>query len=749
MANEIRDAFNAVYVDGPSGSPTEPQKAEIRSIGGVIQGVTDDLTARLGEVEGIAGGLPGEVDALEERVDAVEDTVESGVKPAKKSVRLLVESATAPSAMTAGATLDGLVLVANDRVARAVSPADAINGVYVVQAAGAAIRASDMDTEAKLVAARFDVDAGTHASEVWSVQTPAPIVVGTTVITIEKTTSANLTTAEVQAARVGASTTYPTLGDHINAIEASVSTAVNAGVADLANIQEIIGCDGVPVTGSSLSAGVYVFSTPVDGTGPLEGVDIFCKITGTIKIQSWTKSGDDFTRKRSASVVIGSAGLHNLTPADFGAFPLDDGDYVGFYAPASLGAFITGAASSRGGYYNAAGDVSAFTDSATTTTVQLQVAFSVPKKTFSGEVFEEIGDDASYAAEAIDQIRDILAGSQIIGKTGTPATGLNISAVTYVRNEPATGNGIVDSVEFYSAAISDLTFGVFDKVGDVFTRVGPGVMVTSVVGLNTVAFDRMVIEPGQYLGATVGVAGGLTYINTADSLGYYNATAALVDGAFTDTAPSLNAQIQWKFTLKTLQALSHVSRWAAKNLAFFGDSITDIGTWHDQLCTYLGAIKALDVAVSGSGVAGLLTNVNSGSFTTIDAAIIFTGTNDYGNGMTLGTIADSTATTSFYGYYKKAIEQFLTWKPTLKIILMTPLRRQTMTAVGGGAALGAYVTAIKEIAALYACPVLDLHNVSGLNAINMATWTTDGLHPTAAGQTALIADPAKGFFDSI
>ncbi|MER9768859.1 hypothetical protein NKJ09_22665 [Mesorhizobium sp. M0189] len=156
-----------------------------------------------GEVAGLNQRVTDVDTALGTRLTAVEQLALSGVRPAKQSVRLLVTTATAPASMTAGATLDGLVLVANDRVARATSAGAIADGVYVVQASGAAIRSTDMDSEADVIGARFDVDAGTHASETWTLSNLAPISVDLTVLIFVKSGSANATTAEVLAARDG------------------------------------------------------------------------------------------------------------------------------------------------------------------------------------------------------------------------------------------------------------------------------------------------------------------------------------------------------------------------------------------------------------------------------------------------------------------------------------------------------------------------------------------------------------------
>ncbi|MER8437041.1 SGNH/GDSL hydrolase family protein [Mesorhizobium sp. M1312] len=209
------------------------------------------LDQRVDTVETTVASLPGEVAERGDRVDDVEALALSGVKPAKQSVRLLVTTATDPATMTSGSTLDGLTLAANDRVARATPSGAAADGVYVVQASGAAIRSTDMDTEADLIGARFDVDAGTHAAETWAVSTAAPITVGTTVLTLIKTSSANATTAEVQAARG----TSPNLGARLDLLDSS------SGVASTLAQIEGLSIATAKITEGSGSVTPYVYRT--------------------------------------------------------------------------------------------------------------------------------------------------------------------------------------------------------------------------------------------------------------------------------------------------------------------------------------------------------------------------------------------------------------------------------------------------------------------------------------------------------
>lgn len=79
MANEIRDAFNTVFADGPTGSPSQPVKSRIRQeVGAVIQQQVDakassaDLTTAMddekSERETADTALGGRIDSVEELV---------------------------------------------------------------------------------------------------------------------------------------------------------------------------------------------------------------------------------------------------------------------------------------------------------------------------------------------------------------------------------------------------------------------------------------------------------------------------------------------------------------------------------------------------------------------------------------------------------------------------------------------------------------------------------------------------------
>lgn len=91
---------------------------------------------------------------------------------------------TLASGLVDGVTIDGVVLATGDRVLVKDQSAGEENGIYIVAASGAASRASDADTGAKLVNASVYVAEGTvSADKQYTCTTNAPITLGSTTIT--------------------------------------------------------------------------------------------------------------------------------------------------------------------------------------------------------------------------------------------------------------------------------------------------------------------------------------------------------------------------------------------------------------------------------------------------------------------------------------------------------------------------------------------------------------------------------------
>lgn len=224
------------------------------------------------------------------------------------------------------------------------------------------------------------------------------------------------------------------------------------------------------------------------------------------------------------------------------------------------------------------------------------------------------------------------------------------------------------------------------------------------------------------------------------------------DGQLTNAKPSL---------IEVSMSQKVESIWNSKNALSLGDSIvaqdgvvyggtsTIAKGYQTILKEKLGFSSILNKGISGAPMAngtangaGTNTTGKNQTYTSQDLVIIAAGTNDFKLNVALGTqgiIGDTTFdTNTFYGAYRDLIEFILKAKPTIRIVLFTPLQRDNSGydvnfSNTSGHKLIDYVNAIKNIGQMYSVPVVDLYNNSGITKLNLATYTIDGLHPNDAG----------------
>lgn len=234
------------------------------------------------------------------------------------------------------------------------------------------------------------------------------------------------------------------------------------------------------------------------------------------------------------------------------------------------------------------------------------------------------------------------------------------------------------------------------------------------------------------------------------------------------------------------------SIFAGKKVLCFGDSITEFGTYPQQIGSRLGA-TGYNVGFGGcrwakhtnalydpfsmyrvadyiatENLAGLMdaaialrdssqaddntaqvARLQSLDFTTVDYVTIFYGTNDFAGGTPnpIGTESDTTGDT-VKGAINLTLDKLLTKYPNLKIVLVTPIWRARQNTGDGlesdsnpnslGLYLRDYVEAIKDMGKKYHLPVLDLYNTSGINKYTKNLYlSSDELHPNSAGYTHL------------
>jgi hypothetical protein len=210
----------------------------------------------------------------------------------KASVRV---ATTANITLSGTQTIDGVAVVAGDRVLVKNQNTGSQNGIYTV-AAGSWSRASDADTTAKVTAGLFTfVTEGTvNADSGWVITTNDEIVLGTTALAFAQFSGAGQITA-------GAGLTKN--GNTIDAVGTAGRIVVNADNIDL---------DTVSQSDSSGSAGVtFVQSVTRDSYGRVTGVttaDVKDATTSVKGIASFDSG--DFSVS-SGSVSIKASGVDN------------------------------------------------------------------------------------------------------------------------------------------------------------------------------------------------------------------------------------------------------------------------------------------------------------------------------------------------------------------------------------------------------------------------------------------------------
>ena len=230
-------------------------------------------------------------------------------------------------------------------------------------------------------------------------------------------------------------------------------------------------------------------------------------------------------------------------------------------------------------------------------------------------------------------------------------------------------------------------------------------------------------------------------------------------------------------------AYAFVHPWMQKRVAYFGDSITDprndgskLKYWN-YLQQWLG-ITPYMYAVSGrqwNDIPRQADKLQAEHGDSVDAILIFIGTNDYNNGVPIGEWYDVKEEQVMYGHgqpkqlvtrerrYMRmdpdtyrgriniALDKVKRMYPEKQVVLLTPIHRAQFHRNEKnwqitedytnqcGIYLEEYINAVKEAGNIWAVPVIDLNAVSGLYPMMdehvqyFKDGATDRLHPNDKG----------------
>ena len=179
----------------------------------------------------------------------------------------------------------------------------------------------------------------------------------------------------------------------------------------------------------------------------------------------------------------------------------------------------------------------------------------------------------------------------------------------------------------------------------------------------------------------------------------------------------------------------------------YGDSIVEQNKWQPFLIDSFG-FSHTNLGISSTTVAYVESRedeypcmVNSDRIEAIKAAdpdliVIMGGTNDahlgipFGDEIQLSEAPEDKDKTTFYGAYSFLIESLLEWKPTLHIVLMTPMSHDSRWNVPY---YDDYAEAVRKIGEYFAIPVADTNREGRISRFDASTFTEDGLHPNIEG----------------
>ncbi|MGV0925459.1 SGNH/GDSL hydrolase family protein [Empedobacter tilapiae] len=150
--------------------------------------------------------------------------------------------------------------------------------------------------------------------------------------------------------------------------------------------------------------------------------------------------------------------------------------------------------------------------------------------------------------------------------------------------------------------------------------------------------------------------------------------------------------------------------------------------------------RSLTMAGDRSSILEGIANIGAYDLYTIAA-----GTNDFRLDRPIGTTSDyinNTGATTFYGALRATIDLLYNKRPSCKIYIFSPLRRNnadytSFSTNNAGHKLSDYRDALAWVANHEALTFLDLFNDSGITDRNLSLYTSDGLHPTTLGHSVI------------
>lgn len=182
IKNQVAGEENGIYVVGASGAPVRAadSNSAVKVRGTVV--LVEEGTDNQDRIFRLLTNAPITLNTT----PLVFSELVSSNAAFKEPVLVATTGAgTLATSFEAGDTIDGVVLAAGDRILIKDQAAPAENGIYIVSATGAPVRAADADTAEEIASTVVFVTDGASGNQgnLFGLQTPPPIVLDTTGLT--------------------------------------------------------------------------------------------------------------------------------------------------------------------------------------------------------------------------------------------------------------------------------------------------------------------------------------------------------------------------------------------------------------------------------------------------------------------------------------------------------------------------------------------------------------------------------------